>query len=62
MSHQREICSMLLRADICQRECLLGIMSRKFIIAGVDIAKYFVPASEIREFIPVELRAQVLMK
>src|ERR1700738_687748 len=43
-------------------ECLLGIMSRKFTIAGVDIAKYFVPASEIREFIPVELREQVLMK
>jgi hypothetical protein len=36
-------------------ECLLGIMSRKFIIAGVDIAKYFVPASEIREFIPLSL-------
>jgi hypothetical protein len=34
-------------------------MSRKFIRAGVDIAKYFVPASEI---IPVELREQVLMK
>jgi hypothetical protein len=43
-------------------ECLLGIMSRKFTIAGVDIAKYFVPASEIREFLPVELREQVLMK
>jgi S1-C subfamily serine protease len=43
-------------------ECLLGIMSRKFTMAGVDIAKYFVPASEIREFIPVELREQVLMK
>ena len=42
-------------------ECLLGIMSRKFIIAAVDIAKYFVPASEIREFIPLELE-QVLMK
>jgi hypothetical protein len=35
-------------------ECLLGIMSRKFISAGVDIAKYFVPASEIREFMRVE--------
>ena len=43
-------------------ECLLGIMSRKFTMAGVDIAKYFVPASEICEFIPVELREQVLMK
>ena len=43
-------------------ECLLGIMSRKFTTAGADIAKYFVPASEIHEFIPEELRQQVLMK
>jgi hypothetical protein len=43
-------------------ECLLGIMSRKFFKAGVDLAKYFVPASEIREFIPIELRGEVLMK
>jgi trypsin-like peptidase len=43
-------------------ECLLGIMSRKFFKAGVDLAKYFVPASEIREFIPTELRGEVLMK
>jgi hypothetical protein len=43
-------------------ECLLGIMSRKFTIAGADIAKYFVPADEIHEFIPAELREQVLMK
>ena len=38
------------------------VSSRKFTRAGVDIAKYFVPGSEIREFIPVELREQVLMK
>src|SRR5262249_2675321 len=43
-------------------ECLLGIMSRKFIKVGLDLAKYFVPASEIREFIPDDLRGQVLMK
>jgi Trypsin-like peptidase domain len=43
-------------------ECLLGIMSRKFIRAGVDLAKYFVPASEIREFIPAEMRGEMLMK
>src|SRR5262249_10736690 len=43
-------------------ECLLGIMSRKFVTAGVDMAKYFVPASEIHEFIPAELRGQVVMK
>jgi hypothetical protein len=41
---------------------LLGIMSRKFFKDGRDIAKYFVPASEIRDFLPVELRGQVLMK
>ncbi len=46
-----------------RRECLLGIMSRKISVgqrsAGlgtpvhtVDIAKYFVPANEIRAFIP----------
>ncbi len=43
------------------RRCLLGIMSRKIsqtrkLISGktetIDIAKYFVPASTIREFIP----------
>jgi hypothetical protein len=34
------------------RKCLLGIMSRKY----MDIAKYFVPASEIRGFIPTEFR------
>jgi hypothetical protein len=47
------------------RKCLLGIMSRKFqgrpIGAGAesplkDIAKYFVPASTIRDFIPAEYR------
>jgi hypothetical protein len=46
--------------------CLLGIMSRKisvkqtFISTGKiearDIAKYFVPASEIRAFMPAEVR------
>jgi hypothetical protein len=42
--------------------CSLGIMSRKFVTAGVDLAKYFVPANEIHEFILDELRAEVLMK
>ena len=46
-------------------KCLLGIMSRKFQVtptsAGAgsepkDIAKYFVPASTIRAFIPAEYR------
>jgi hypothetical protein len=48
------------------KKCLLGIMSRK--ISGYqtrkntgtrepyDIAKYFVPASDIAQFIPAELR------
>jgi Trypsin-like peptidase domain len=40
------------------RKCLLGIMSRKFTsnVTGTnkDIAKYFVPAATIREFIPAE--------
>jgi hypothetical protein len=40
-------------------KCLLGIMSRKFTSStaqgGKDIAKYFVPAAEIRAFIPSEL-------
>jgi hypothetical protein len=42
------------------RKCLLGIMSRKFVMpasAGQkekDIAKYFVPASVIRAFLPSE--------
>ena len=43
------------------RKCLLGIMSRKFMVNGKDVAKYFVPASEIREFIPIERRDQVLI-
>jgi hypothetical protein len=42
------------------RKCLLGIMSRKFMVGTTgnqkDVAKYFVPATKIREFIPVELR------
>jgi hypothetical protein len=43
------------------RKCLLGIMSRKFTVGTAggerDVAKYFVPATEIRDFIPVELRS-----
>jgi hypothetical protein len=48
-----------------EKKCLLGIMSRKiyeFRPRGPgkrevhDIAKYFVPASEIAQFIPTELR------
>jgi hypothetical protein len=49
-----------------QRKCLLGIMSRKISQVGVqkatgtkttvDIAKYFVPASTIAEFMPARLR------
>ena len=49
-----------------QRRCLLGIMSRKIsqvsvqkatgTKATVDIAKYFVPASTIAEFMPPQLR------
>jgi hypothetical protein len=44
------------------RKCLLGIMSRKFTIDDKDIAKYFVPAHEIRDFIPIELKDKVPMK
>ena len=40
---------------------MLGIMSRKFVVDGRDVAKYFVPANEIREFIPIERRDQVLI-
>jgi hypothetical protein len=46
-------------------KCLLGIISRKISISGIrkdngqrksyDIAKYFVPASAIADFIPAEL-------
>ena len=32
------------------KKCLLGIMSRKFTVAGKDIAKYFVSADLIRTF------------
>jgi hypothetical protein len=47
-----------------QHRCLLGIMSRKISVSGTrvgkketrDIAKYFVPASEIAAFIPPEWR------
>jgi hypothetical protein len=44
------------------RKCLLGIMSRKISVTPTgggkvqDIAKYFVPASVIRAFIPSEYR------
>jgi hypothetical protein len=46
-------------------KCLLGIMSRKLFVRAStsdaeseekDIAKYFVPASTIRVFIPTEYR------
>jgi hypothetical protein len=42
-------------------KCLLGIMSRKITVRPntpdeKDIAKYFVPASTIRAFIPTEYR------
>ena len=40
------------------RKCLLGIMSRKFAVGGKDIAKYFVPAAEIRNFLPAEFKSQ----
>jgi len=49
-----------------QRKCLLGIMSRKISQVGVqkatgtkttmDIAKYFVPAAIIADFMPAQLR------
>jgi len=29
---------------------------------GKEIAKYFVPANEIRDFVPAEIRGQVLVK
>jgi hypothetical protein len=48
-----------------QHRCLLGIMSRKISLSRtradtgktetVDIAKYFVPASEIAAFLPADL-------
>jgi hypothetical protein len=43
------------------QKCLLGIMSRKITSKApereeIDIAKYFVPASAIRAFIPTEYR------
>ena len=42
------------------RKCLLGIMSRKFVShtteGDKDIAKYFVPAATIRDFMPAEFR------
>jgi hypothetical protein len=45
-----------------KHKCLLGIMSRAIVRDGKDVAKYFVPAIEIRDFIPVEFRASVPMK
>jgi hypothetical protein len=39
-----------------QHKCLLGIMSQKIMSAGKDVAKYFVPAAEIRTFIAAEMR------
>jgi hypothetical protein len=42
------------------RKCLLGIMSRKFTSHATrddkDVAKYFVPAAAIRDFLPAEFR------
>jgi hypothetical protein len=42
------------------RKCLLGIMSRKFTVRATkgdkDVAKYFVPAAAIRDFLPAEFR------
>lgn len=44
------------------KKCLLGVMSRKIIQhspsgeSSMDIAKYFVPADVIRQFIPTEYR------
>jgi Trypsin-like peptidase domain len=42
------------------RKCLLGIISKKLIShtteGDKDIAKYFVPAAAIRDFMPVEFR------
>jgi hypothetical protein len=41
-------------------KCLLGVMSRKIVSQTTegdkDIAKYFVPATAIRDFLPAELR------
>jgi hypothetical protein len=41
-------------------KCLLGIMSRKFFFhttgGDKDIAKYFVPAAAIRDFMPAEFK------
>jgi hypothetical protein len=45
-----------------RRKCLLGIMSRAFWAGDKPVAKYFVPAAEIRDFIPDEFRAQIKMK
>jgi hypothetical protein len=38
------------------RRCLHGIMSQKIMAGGKDVAKYFVPAADIRKFIQAELR------
>ena len=42
------------------RKCLLGIMSRKFVShtteGDKDIAKYFVPAATIRDFMSAEFK------
>src|SRR5262249_35463829 len=38
------------------RKCLLGIMSRKFVSGDKEVAKYFVPAATIRDFVPAEFR------
>jgi Trypsin-like peptidase domain len=35
-------------------KCLLGIMSRKIVVDGKDLAKYFVPSWTIKEFLPAD--------
>ena len=39
------------------RRCLHGIMSQKIMAGGKDVAKYFVPAADIRKFMPVDVQA-----
>src|SRR5581483_1869952 len=52
------------------KKCLLGIMSRKISVPGNkgpgqgqqhDIAKYFVPAATIMDFLPTELRQEMIV-
>ena len=39
-----------------QGNCLLGVMSVKFTVAGKDVAKYFIPAPKIQAFLPDEFK------